>query len=253
LRIARPTHCGALIAVLLLLSGCAQTGGPPLSDQQRDPIEPFNRSMFWFNEQVDQYFLEPVAKGWDFVMPEIVQEGLENFFENLRMPVVIANDILQLKPRAVGEDLLRLYVNSVYGLGGFIDFTERAGITKNDEGFGQTLGYWGVPAGPYLVVPFLGPATPRSLVGMGGDAMGAIYPWFAPFWVSFVVRGVDLVNLRAKYLEEIDQNRAEAFDYYIFVRNAFLQNQEKRATDATDLEPETQDDLYYFDEDDQTE
>lgn len=207
-----------------------------------------NRGTFAFNEKFDQWLFEPVATGWDFAVPEIVQEGLRNFFENLAMPVVIANDVLQLKPTAAGEDLMRFLVNTVFGLGGFIDVASREGIAKNDEGFGQTLGWWGVPPGPYVVVPFLGPSTPRELVGLGADSMGAIYPWFAPIYVSFVANGVELVNLRSIFLEEVRQNRADAFDYYVFIRNAYLQNLEKKTRDVDELEPETEDDLYYFDD-----
>jgi phospholipid-binding lipoprotein MlaA len=99
-----------------------------------------------------------------------------------------------------------------------------------------------------VVVPFLGPSTPRELVGLGADSMGAIYPWFAPIYVSFVANGVELVNLRSIFLEEVRQNRADAFDYYVFIRNAYLQNLEKKTRDVDELEPETEDDLYYFDD-----
>ncbi len=245
-----PRRSLAGLLAVCWLAGCAQTAGPGVSDAERDPIEPFNRKIFWFNERVDEYVLEPVATGWDFVVPELAQKGLENFFRHITLPVVIANNILQLKPGAVYQDLLRLIVNTMFGLGGFIDVASREGIDRNNEGFGQTLGWWGVPAGPYLVIPLLGPSTPRELVGLGADSLGAIYPWFAPIWVSFVVNGVDIVNLRAKYLEEIAQNRADAFDYYVFVRNAYLQNLHKKTHDLTEIEEETEDDLYYFDDED---
>ncbi|MGH0036760.1 MAG: MlaA family lipoprotein [Myxococcota bacterium] len=238
----------AVLCAAVLLAGCAQTPSASLSDADRDPWEPMNRGTHAFNEKFDQWVFEPIAIGWDFVVPELVQEGLQNFFENLAMPVVIANDVLQLKPSAVGEDLLRLFANTVFGLGGFIDVASRVEIAKNDEGFGQTLGWWGVPPGPYLVLPFLGPSTPREVAGLGVDSMGAIYPWFVPIYVSFVANGVELVNLRSVYLDEIRQNRADAFDYYVFIRNAYLQNLEKKTRDAEETPAEVEEDLYYFDD-----
>lgn len=246
----RTARAAAVLCALVWLAGCAHGTNASRTDAERDPWEPMNRGTFAFNEKFDQWVFEPVATGWDFVVPELVQEGLQNFFENLTMPLVIANDVLQLKPSAVSEDLARLVANTVFGLGGFIDVASREGIAKNQEGFGQTLGWWGVPPGPYLVLPFLGPSTPRQTVGLVADSFGAIYPWFAPIWVSFAANGIDLVNLRSIYLEEVRQNRADAFDYYIFVRNAYLQNLEKKTRDADEIEPEIEDDLYYFDDED---
>jgi len=246
----------ALALALAAASGTGCAHGP-------DPWEPFNRKVFAFNEAADRYAVEPVARGWDFAVPGFLQTGLRNFFDHLELPVVLANDLLQLKPKAAAHDLLRLVTNTVFGLGGFIDVASREEVPKNDEDFGQTLGVWGVPRGPYLVLPLMGPSTPRQAAGMAVDSAGSVYSYFVPVYVSVAANGVNLVNLRAIYLEEVDQARREAFDYYVFVRNAYLQNLRARTLDGSGEsgesgesdEPapgegtdEDAEDLYYFDE-----
>jgi phospholipid-binding lipoprotein MlaA len=230
----------ASAAVLLILSGCAST----------DPWERMNRKTFAFNEAVDQYALEPVAKGWRVVTPQILRTGLRNFFDHLGMPVVLLNDVLQLKPIAVADDLTRIVTNTVFGLGGFIDVASREKVPKHDEDFGQTLGVWGTPSGPYFVIPFLGPSTPRDAFGLLVDTFSAPQSYFIPFWASASAFGVRIVNLRSEYIEEIDQNRGESLDYYVFLRSAYLQNRRKKVEDAVDPPEEAEEDLYYFDDED---
>ena len=243
-----------LAAISLGATGCATPERP-------DPLERSNRAVFAFNEGLDRYALEPVAKGWDFITPDFVQDGIQNFYRNLDMPVVIANDLLQLKPVRVVEDVARLFFNTTLGLGGFVDVATRVGIPDNDEDFGQTLGRWGVPPGPYLVVPILGPYTLRDGFGEIVDTTGAAYAYMNLFWFDVVgLNGWEttgasigsyafrLVNLRTIYLEEIASNRADAFDYYAFVRNAYLQNRSARVLDATDAGVLSEEDLYFDDE-----
>ncbi len=135
-----------LLAIVVAATGCATPERP-------DPLEKVNRGIFAFNEGLDRYALEPIATAWDFVIPGFAQEGIQNFYHNLEMPIIVANDILQAKPMAVVEDVARFFFNTTLGLAGFVDVASRVGIPDNDEDFGQTLGYWGVPPGPYLVVP----------------------------------------------------------------------------------------------------
>lgn len=246
-------------AISLTAIGCATPEKP-------DPWEPMNRGIFTFNETVDKYALEPVATAWDFVLPGFAQTGLRNFFDNLRMPTIFANDLLQGKPKAAAFDVLRLVYNSVFGLAGFIDIATMVEIPKNDEDFGQTLGVWGVPAGPYLMMPLLGPYTLRSGVGQVVDIGAASYAYFTPFWygvaglsgietfgASAGLKGLELVNLRAIYLEEIDASRRDAFDYYVFVRNAYLQNRRAKVLDQTDTSVVGDEEFYFLDEDDEDE
>jgi phospholipid-binding lipoprotein MlaA len=207
-----------------------------------------NRDIFAFNETLDKYALEPVAKGWDFVVPGFAQTGVENFFDNLGMPMVFANNLLQANPKAAGWDLLRLIYNSSFGLGGFIDIATMVGMPENDEDFGQTLGVWGVPSGPFLMVPLLGPYTIRSGAGDIVDTVGQPQGWFIPIYASIGMKALELLNLRAIYLEEIAESRADAFDYYVFIRNAYLQNRRAKVANQTDEAIVDDDDLYYFDD-----
>jgi len=238
---------GCHIAVLLtagFLVSCA-TSSP-------DPLERINRGTFWFNERVlDRFALEPAARGWNWLMPEIVQTGVGNFFENLRVPVVFVNDLLQAKPLDAGQDLARLTVNTTLGLVGFLDVASRFGIPENDEDFGQTLGVWGVPGGPYLVLPILGPSNPRDTVGLVGDWAATPHHWFLPFYVNAGMNVVQVVNLRANFLEEIEQNRQDAFDYYVFIRNAFLENRAHRIADQDPDAKQEEEDLYFDDWEDE--
>ena len=248
-------HGGRLLALLALaVTGCATVERP-------DPLEQMNRGIFAFNEGLDRYALEPVATAWNFVIPGFVQDGIRNFYHNLEMPVVVANDVLQAKPVAVVEDVARFFFNTTLGLAGFVDVATRVGIPDNDEDFGQTLGYWGVPSGPYLVVPILGPYTLRDGFGEIVDTTAAAYAYMNLFWFDVVglntyettgasigSYGFRLVNLRAIYLEEIESSRKDAFDYYAFVRNAYLQNRRARVLDATDTAAAADEGLYDLDE-----
>ena len=245
----------ALALVLAFMgTGCATVERP-------DPLEKMNRGIFAFNEGLDRYALEPVATAWNFVIPGFVQDGIRNFYHNLEMPVVVANDVLQAKPVAVVEDVARFFFNTTLGLAGFVDVATRVGIPDNDEDFGQTLGYWGVPSGPYLVVPILGPYTLRDGFGEIVDTTAAAYAYMNLFWFDVVglntyettgasigSYGFRLVNLRAIYLEEIESSRKDAFDYYAFVRNAYLQSRRARVLDATDTAAAADEGLYDLDE-----
>jgi phospholipid-binding lipoprotein MlaA len=231
----------ALGALALLGLGCATSP---------DPWEGMNRGTFWFNEKLDRYALEPVATGWDWVLPERVQGSVSNFFDNLEMPIVFVNDLLQAKPVAASQDVGRFVVNTTLGLAGLFDPASVFGIPENDEDFGQTLGRWGAPAGPYLVIPLLGPSTfPRDAMGRAVDGFTQPANYFITWPIAAGLTAVDTVNVRASLLEEIRQDREESLDFYIFVRNAYLENREHRVRDEAPSEPE--DDLYYIDEEEE--
>jgi phospholipid-binding lipoprotein MlaA len=238
---SRALWSALLLALAGLLPGCA-TNGP-------DPLESWNRPVFSFNEGVDKYVLEPVATGWDVVVPELAQTGVRNFFDNLRMPVTLVNDILQLKPLAAMQDLSRIVINTTAGIGGILDVATMIEIPENDEDFGQTLGRYGVPAGAYLEIPLLRSSTVRDVWGIPADAAATPHVYFVPLWVSTTARAVDVINVRAYYLEEVRDNRESAFDYYVFVRNAYLQNRQRKVNDTAEQPPELQDDLYEIEDD----
>ncbi len=237
----------ALLLLVLMapaFGGCAGRGGP-------DPWQGVNRGIFSFNEGVDRFVLEPVATGWDFVLPDLVQRGIRNFFANLDMPVVFVNDVLQAKPAAAGQDLARFAVNTTVGVAGFLDVASRLGIPQNDEDFGQTLGYWGTPPGPYVVLPLLGPSTVRDTLAWPVDGLTSPWWYFVPIAVTIGTSVVEIVNWRASYLEEIRENRETALDYYIFLRDAYLQNRARRVRDGLPRDGEEEDDLYFFEDDEE--
>jgi phospholipid-binding lipoprotein MlaA len=226
----------------VLLSGCASHAGRA----NNDPIEPFNRGMFWFNERVDDYVLAPVATGWDKVLPDGVQTSVANFVDNLRFPVNLANDLLQAKFVAAGKDVGRFFINSTAGLLGLFDPAKELGMPTHYEDFGQTLGVWGLPPGPYLVAPIWGSMNPRDLLGRFVDTPLAVLPLFVASTVTLPLTVVEVVNTRSLLLEEVENARAGAFDYYVFIRDAYGQRREALINDSTVRREE---DIYYYDPD----
>lgn len=231
----------ALALAFLFAAGCATTSGA-------DPWEKSNRKVFAFNEGLDRYVLEPVAKSWDWVVPELVQTGIRNIFDHANRPLVMMHNLLQGKPYDASVDLVRFTANTIFGLGGLIDVASMDGMARNEEDWGQTLGVWGVPEGNYVMLPLFGPSTVRQTVGLAADSFSAPYSYYIPIWGTVVTTGTRLLNARAFYLEEIQQSREDAFDYYLFVRDAYLQNLASKMNDSTELESEDDDDLYYFDD-----
>lgn len=234
-----------LTRTLFLAALLALVATPALADDE-DPWRRMNEGTHEFNEGFDRYFFEPVSKGWDWVMPQVVQDGVGNFFENLLVPRTILNDVLQGEIGSSLKHSGRFVVNTTLGIGGLIDVAGATGIDHDPEDFGQTLGVWGVGSGPYLVLPFLGPSTLRDTTALPLD-----YAANPAFWVDEgVVTGsataIDLTNRRAGALEEIAENRASSVNFYVFVRDAYLQNREKNVQDGEVV----QDDDLYYDTDD---
>ncbi len=230
-----------LLLGLLVLPACATPERP-------DPWVRMNRGIFQFNEGVDRYALEPVATGWDAVLPEPVQDSVANFFDNLDMPMVFVNDLLQGKPVAAFQDFGRFTINSTIGILGLFDVATIAEVPDNDEDFGQTLAVWGVPSGAYFVIPLLGPSTVRDTAALPVDILSRPHTWFLGLEVTLPLRLVDIVNDRAAFLEAARDNRETALDYYVFVRNAWIQNRETRIRDGRAPEGGATDDLYYLED-----
>ncbi len=214
-------HLSLMAACLLMavLTGCASG---PRSDP-RDPWEPFNRSMWTFNEGLDKAVLRPVAETYKEVTPNLVRRGVNNFFANLTDLWSFVNNSLQLKPREAMESLTRFNLNTFFGLGGLLDIASEAGIERHREDFGQTLGRWGVPSGPYLVVPLLGPSTLRDTAARAINATGD-----PVYYVSDVVKRNSLyvlrvVDLRASLLRAGNVLEEAALDRYTFTRDVYLQ------------------------------
>jgi phospholipid-binding lipoprotein MlaA len=215
-----PSHLSLCLATLLLaLMGCASTpGGNPL-----DPFEATNRKIDAFNDSVDQAVLKPVAKSYKDYTPEFLQTTVKNFFGNLRDMWSVVNNGLQLKPKETVETGMRVAMNSVIGLYGLLDVGTPMGLQRHTADFGQTLGYWGMPSGPYVVLPLLGPSTVRDTAALVVDQRGD--PWAHINPVASRNEGIALrlVDKRAQFLGMDDRLSEAALDKYSFVRDAFLQ------------------------------
>jgi phospholipid-binding lipoprotein MlaA len=219
-----------------------------------DPLESFNRRIFWFNDTVDVYVLEPVATGWDRIAPRRVQTSLGNFFHNLRFPIVLVNSLLQGKPQRAATSVARFVVNTTVGGAGLFDPATGWGLDDHPEDFGQTLGWWGVPPGPYLVLPFLGPSNPRDAVGLVGDYGASITPFFVNQFILLGTRVTDTVNLRSLFLQEVRDAKEASLDYYAFLRHAYYHRREALVNDRAETDERRDEDLYdldYLDEDDE--
>ena len=157
------------LVISIALAGCASTATPV--PDQNDPWAGWNRGTQTFNDNLDKAILKPMAKGYQWITPEFVDEGVTNFFSNINDIGVTLNDLLQFKLTQSGMDASRFLINTTAGVGGFIDVAKMIDLPKHKEDFGQTLGFWGVPSGSYLVLPFFGSSSPRDAVGLVGDAL----------------------------------------------------------------------------------
>ena len=210
-----------------------------------DPLEPMNRAIFEFNEIVDDNVLKPIAKGYKYVTPDPVEVGISNFFSNLGEIGTITNDLLQLKFAQAGRDTMRFFLNSTLGIFGIFDVATPLGLSKNKEDFGQTLGFWGVPDGPYLVLPFLGPSSFRD-----GPSMIVDYEISPVEQLHHeerqVLQTLDIVDTRARLLRATKILDTAAKDKYIFIRESYLQKRESQVNDG-DVKEEFEIDVHSVD------
>jgi len=195
-----------------------------------DPWKPFNERTFWFNYYVlDKHVLKPIARAWDRILPDRVQHGIANFFDNLSMPRRLVNDLLQTRLRAAGEECARFAVNTTVGVVGFMDIAGRAGLHGSDADGGQTFGVWGFGPGPYLVVPLLPPLTLRDGIGYGADTVmdpiGYVAP--VPIVVSIATTAVRRVNERSLQPAAFENIEETVLDLYSAVRNVYLQRRRR--------------------------
>lgn len=250
------------LACVLLGSGCAfnpqpfpstwSLSLPRAEDGDRkvlwrldQPLEPANKRIFWLNDRLDFYALEPLARGWDDVVPDPMQRGFRNFFDNLRFPIVFVNDVLQWRLRWAAETWMRFQTNTLLGGLGFVDVAADRGMPGHIQDTGLTLGRWGIPAGPFIMLPFFGPSNARDTVGFGADLGLAVYPWFIAIpGVTVAASGIDVVNRRSLILDEVSAAKAASVDYYSFVRDAYTQRRWKLVHDRELPSVEQQDELY---------
>jgi phospholipid-binding lipoprotein MlaA len=228
----------AAIALFALaaLSGCASLPGP----NPRDPLEPYNRKAQEFNDDVDAIVLKPVATMYREKVPPIVRTGVANFFGNLQDVWSAVNSLLQFRMQDAEESLARFQINSIAGLGGIMDVASDLNIDKHKEDFGQTLGRWGVPAGPYVVIPFLGPSTLRDAAALPVDWQGDLI-WRMPHTDErtslYALRTVDR---RANLLRVGNLVEGAALDKYSFTRDAYLQRRQAEVLDYKDKDKQSE-------------
>lgn len=230
-------HHGSRLGVLLFLvlgiavtTGCATVSGPSAGD----PLEPLNRGVYTFNDAVDRAVLKPVATVYRDLTPKPVRSGIRNFFGNLQDLWSTANNVLQFKGAAAGDSLARFGVNTFIGLGGIFDIATDLGIERHPEDFGQTLGYWGMGPGPYLVLPLLGPSTLRDTLASPVDRMGDLSQSIGDPTAHNSLKVLSLVETRAGLLRAGSLIEGAALDPYSFTRDVFLQ---RRRDEVFDGEP----------------
>lgn len=212
-----------MCASVLLVPFAAQAAS------EDDPWESINRPIFKFNDVLDTYALKPLAQGYQYVTPQFVEDGIHNFFRNIGDVRNLANDVLQAKPAAAGVDTARLIFNTTFGLLGFIDVGTKMGLQRNDEDFGQTLGYWGVGSGPYVMLPFFGPSTLRDAPAKLADSYVSPYRYVNDVPVRNSFFALDVTDTRANLLSS---EKLITGDKYTFIRNAYLQNREFKVKDG---------------------
>lgn len=222
-----------ILVMVVVLGACAST-----QQNERvariDPLEPMNRTVFTFNENLDQYVVKPAAEAYKFVLPDTVRRGVTNFFSNIGDIFVAANNLLQAKPKEAASDIGRFLVNSTIGILGFFDVATDLGLDKHSEDFGQTLGVWGLSDGPYVVLPLFGPSTIRDTVGLAVDLK-----------TDFVlntnqlnsderigVTAVRVLDKRANLLDAGQLLEDAAFDKYSFLRDSYLQRRRNQVYDG---------------------
>ncbi|MBC8025474.1 MAG: VacJ family lipoprotein [Steroidobacteraceae bacterium] len=217
------------LALALLCAGCATV--PSGKPDPRDPWERFNRTSFAVNDALDRAALKPVAKAYKKVTPRFMRTGINNFFSNLDNISTVINDVLQGKGKQAGRDSARFLMNSTLGLGGLFDPATAAGLEKNDEDFGQTLGKWGVKSGPYLMLPVLGPSTLRDSIARFPEQYTNPVQYLEDDSTRFIITGIGVIDMRAGLLD-LDAQIEKSYDKYAFIRNAWLQRREYQVTDG---------------------
>ena len=212
---------------------------------EADPLQPWNRTMFAFNDNFDRYAVEPAARGWDFVLPHVVQRSISNLFKNTLFPVHFANNLLQGEVDPAAISLTRFAVNTTIGLGGLFDPASELGLPIQRADFGQTLGKWGVPPGPYLVWPVWGSSSTRDSVGLAVDAYLGVRTLFLSFETIAAWVATDAVNERALRLETIDGARDAALDLYVAARDAYVQRRLEAVKGVEAARRERDEELYF--------
>ena len=242
MRAAIRCHLLVITAVLLAsLGGCATP--PPASDKDavtdynetNDPLEPTNRVIYAFDDGLDTVLLRPAAVAYRFVVPQPVRSGIHNVLSNLGTPVQLSNDMLEGKPRRAGDTTMRFLINTTVGVLGIFDIAKDWGYPDHDADFGMTLALWGLPEGPFLFLPVLGPSDPRDAIGRGVDAAMDPFTWVgqgaavrALDWSRF---GMSALDQRERHLDDIESVKKTALDPYATFRSLYRQHRHAQIDD----------------------
>ena len=243
MRVVIRSHLLLLTALLLgNLAGCATP--PPASDPEavadfkdtNDPIEPANRVFYAINDGLDTVILRPAAQAYRFVLPHPVRIGVHNLLSNLGTPVQLGNDMLEGKPQRAGDTTMRFLINTTVGVLGVFDLAKDWGYPDHETDFGMTLALWGLPEGPFLFLPVLGPSNPRDAVGFGVDQVIDPFTWVGK---GVAVRaldwsrvGVGAIDERERHLDDIDNIKKTALDPYATFRSLYRQHRQAKIEEA---------------------
>lgn len=228
LRWAKGSMAWPTLALLTVLSGCAS--GPQANPT--DPLEPLNRNVSQFNDVVDRALLKPAATAYQTITPAPVRTGASNFFANVSDVWSFINTALQLKPEHALDNLMRVSVNTFFGLGGLLDVASEMNIERHNEDFGQTLGRWGVPTGPYLVLPIFGPSTVRDTLAFGVETRADVVRNLGHIPTRNSLLAVRTLEARANLLRVSSVVEEAALDKYSFTRDVFLQRRRSAVYDG---------------------
>jgi len=219
------------------ITDSAVTPESQLSGGQYDPLEPINRFTFAVNLKADEWAIKPVAQAYKAVIPTPIRAGVQNVFGNVADIWTSANNLMQGKVREARTDATRVIINSTIGVVGLVDFASDWGYQKHKEDFGQTLGTWGVPSGPYVVLPLLGPSTLRdSVANFGVDVQASPFRYLADPGARNTVTAVRLTDSRSRLLDREKALQGIALDQYLFVRDAYLQRRQAQVLDGRGAE-----------------
>ena len=229
-----------VLGLIMPMAACSSTSSmdhqTSYYDEISDPLEPVNRAIFSFNGVVDTFIIRPIAEGYRYVLPEAARDSVQNFVRNLRTPINLVNQVLQADFGGAADTTGRFLVNSTVGVAGLFDVAEGWGMPYEQEDFGQTLAVWGVPNGPYLVIPIMGPSNVRDTVGMVGDIAADPFVWNANSThndtMLYAKAGLATVDNRARLIDPLDELRRDSIDYYAAIRSVYTQFRHSQINDS---------------------
>lgn len=255
IRLSKKIFFLSVISSIFILQGCyahSKVTGKDLritrvKDRTADPLEPFNRIIFGFNQGIDTLVIKPAATIYKEGAPEFVQKGLRNFLRNLKSPTTFGNHLLQGQGNRAGKTVGRFIVNTTVGVGGLFDVADKMGMHYEAADFGQTLGVWGASSGPYLVLPLLGPSSIRDGVGLAADSYVDPLNRYAANtdrdWILYTRLGLTILDKRAEHLDMTNDLERNSLDYYAALRSVYLQNRKAfvdKGKGITPLEPDSE-------------